>query len=145
MENKDNKELNREKEIKYLLDKIETLDHTIERNNSLSIGLLNAILDDYYYNDFNGSTLDNDNKFMNFTQIERADNTTRVIRLLKRFNGITEDNMVKVNIALNVINALKEKDTISSKDLYHRIKSKFTGNNTNKEISNDAKNKGYTM
>ena len=119
------KQIDREKNICHLIDRIEVLDHTVERNNILSINLLNSIIDDYYLNDFNQGLIDDEVPSLDFVLIEKIRNANRSIRLLMEYMGITEDNNYKINLMADVITKITEKDNIYVRKLYDEVKDKF--------------------
>ncbi len=118
MKKKIDASLKKEREIQLLIDKIETMDHTLDGMNELSARLLNELLNFYYIHDFNGATLDEEHGLLSFEEKEKLSNVTRVIRLLKRFNGVNEQNEYIVNIVLKVVAKLVKTDDIISSRIY---------------------------
>jgi hypothetical protein len=121
--------LSKENEIKYLLDKIETMNHTIVGINEISASLLDTLLDYYYNNDFNGATLEENHGLISFVGIEKMKNAYRIIRLLKRFDGINEENEYKVSIMLKVLNKLDEDCKKRNAEIYNRTHNNKIGDN----------------
>lgn len=98
METKEN--LIREKRISDILNNIEGLN-----NDNLANQLLEDIINDYYLNDFNGATLEDDPSDLTPLLLEKIHNVNRALRLLIKNNGLTEDNKYIVVLIKKAIKA----------------------------------------